>query len=461
MIPATSRKSRSRASPARSPTRTSKPRSPRRSSAASALATPPIIAVTFDRDIADMRLDASNTGALQPVATRYDARNGRFDVAFEINNDNDPAPTKLRFTGTAIETVEVAVLTRDIDRADVLKSSDIAIERRPEGRSRRRGRHARPCASACSCAGRCGRACRSASPTSSSPTSCSATRASPLIYQVPGIYLTTRGKAIESGAEGDTVNVLNLQSKRTLTGVVTGRGQVTIQGQPVRADGACGRADLLAQARRSAHPRADAAALAEPVQPPLAVAKPRCPVRSSRPASRVSYMSSFSSASSSSPRRVSAAAGRRARERLLLDRPPVADRRAAEIVGDRQSDDAARLQAGADADAEAGSRLLQSELAVAQRQPRLLQGPARRPCRRPPDRDREHHRQGQHRQRDPAQPHQQGRFGHHRLHRQQDAHAAAQGPARPHPRPPTRPPRATARARSTARRPCRPTSPPS
>jgi flagella basal body P-ring formation protein FlgA len=51
-----------------------------------------------------------------------------------------------------------------------------------------------------------------------------------IIYQVPGLYLTTRGKAIEGGAEGDTVNVLNLQSKRTLTGIVTGRGQITIQG---------------------------------------------------------------------------------------------------------------------------------------------------------------------------------------------------------------------------------------
>jgi len=51
-----------------------------------------------------------------------------------------------------------------------------------------------------------------------------------IIYQMPGLYLTTRGKATESGAEGDTVSVLNLQSKRTLTGVVTARGQVTVQG---------------------------------------------------------------------------------------------------------------------------------------------------------------------------------------------------------------------------------------
>ena len=50
-----------------------------------------------------------------------------------------------------------------------------------------------------------------------------------LIYQSRGLYLTMRGKAVDNGTEGDVVNVLNLQSKRTVTGVVTGRGQVTIQ----------------------------------------------------------------------------------------------------------------------------------------------------------------------------------------------------------------------------------------
>ena len=49
-----------------------------------------------------------------------------------------------------------------------------------------------------------------------------------LIYETTGLYLTMRGKAIDNGTEGDTVNVLNVQSKRTVTGVVTGRGQVTI-----------------------------------------------------------------------------------------------------------------------------------------------------------------------------------------------------------------------------------------
>ncbi len=33
---------------------------------------------------------------------------------------------------------------------------------------------------------------------------------------------------MENGTEGDVVNVLNLQSKRTVTGTVIGRGQVAI-----------------------------------------------------------------------------------------------------------------------------------------------------------------------------------------------------------------------------------------
>jgi len=187
------------------------------------------ITVTFDRGISDMRLDASNSGALQPVATRYDARSGRFDVAFEIVNDSNPTPTKLRFTGNAIETVEVTVLARDIDRADILKSSDVALERRPkaevagEAASRDRviGMQLR-------------RPMRAGTPIRVAdivkPDFVSRDQSVTVIYQVPGIYLTTRGKALESGAEGDTVSVLNLQTKRTLTGTVTARGQITVQG---------------------------------------------------------------------------------------------------------------------------------------------------------------------------------------------------------------------------------------
>ena len=49
-----------------------------------------------------------------------------------------------------------------------------------------------------------------------------------LVYEVPGITLTVRGKAVEGGAEGDVISVLNEQSKRTVQGVVVGPGRVII-----------------------------------------------------------------------------------------------------------------------------------------------------------------------------------------------------------------------------------------
>jgi flagella basal body P-ring formation protein FlgA len=49
-----------------------------------------------------------------------------------------------------------------------------------------------------------------------------------LVYEVPGITLTVRGKATEGGAEGDVISVLNEQSKRTVQGVVSGPGRVII-----------------------------------------------------------------------------------------------------------------------------------------------------------------------------------------------------------------------------------------
>ena len=49
-----------------------------------------------------------------------------------------------------------------------------------------------------------------------------------IIYEVPGVVLTIRGKAAEGGAEGDVINVLNEQSKRTFQGVIVGPGRVAI-----------------------------------------------------------------------------------------------------------------------------------------------------------------------------------------------------------------------------------------
>ena len=89
---------------------------------------------------------------------------------------------------------------------------------------------------------------------------------------------------------------------------------------------------------------------------------------------------------------------------LLGARPHPLDWRAATIVADRKSDGAARIQAGADADADAADGDLQPKFAMAERLSRLLQGPARPPGRRHPDGHGQYHRQSGDRERDTAQP---------------------------------------------------------
>lgn len=186
------------------------------------------LSVSFDQPVQDLKFDASTSGTLAPTTVRLDPRSGRFDISFELGHAGGMSPTKLRYTGTAIETVDVVVLTRNIDRNEMIRAADLQIERRaraelggaePASREFAVGMQMRRPV-------RAGQALKTTD--LAKPDLVQRDQAVTLIYQTAGIYLTTRGKALESGTEGDVVNVLNLQSKRTITGRVTGRGQVSV-----------------------------------------------------------------------------------------------------------------------------------------------------------------------------------------------------------------------------------------
>jgi flagellar basal body P-ring formation protein FlgA len=209
------------------------------------------LSLTFDRDVQDVQLESSYTGALQPVASRYEPRSGRFDVSFEIGNDSNAKPTRLRFTGSAIETLDAAVLTRDVQRNEMLKSSDVTTERRPRAevggdaavRDLAVGMQMRRQA-------RAGQALRVAD--LAKPDLVQRDDNVTLIYESAGLYLTIRGKAMESGTDGDVVNVLNLQSKRTVSGVVIGRDQVAITVATPRLPAAADASSTLGSAEPAA-----------------------------------------------------------------------------------------------------------------------------------------------------------------------------------------------------------------
>ena len=184
------------------------------------------LAITFDRSFGDLQLDAANSGDLKPQTVRFDSRSGRFDVTFEIVSPSS-AQGRLRLTGIAVETVEAVVLTRSLDRNDIIKASDVVIERRPKAevgnapapRDQTIGMQARRPL-------RTGQALKVTDLAKADLVT--RDQNVTLIYQVPGIYLTGRGKALEAGTEGDTINVTSLQSKRIVQGRVIGPGQVAI-----------------------------------------------------------------------------------------------------------------------------------------------------------------------------------------------------------------------------------------
>jgi len=191
------------------------------------------IAVTLDRDRHAIQVDPAAQGSVGIARLTYDARNGRFDALLEIPTGAAQRGL-LRLSGRAHATVETVMVTRSIDRGVVLKASDLTVERRPRaevsrdavvGIERAVGLAARNVI-------RPGQALRDADLTR--PEVVQRGQMVTLVFEAPGLTLTLRGKATESGAEGDTVSVLNEQSKRTVQGVVAGPGHVVVSSSPAR-----------------------------------------------------------------------------------------------------------------------------------------------------------------------------------------------------------------------------------
>lgn len=185
------------------------------------------IAVTFERDPRVIYVEPNATGQVRVAQIAFDKYSGRFDAALEIPTGAGNTG-KLRLNGTAVVTGEVLTVTRAIERGMPIRDSDLAVERRPRaeiGRDQLTDRDA-VVNMAARTALRAGKILRSAD--LMKPELVARGAIVTLVYQVPGISLTVRGKAVEAGAEGDTISVVNETSKRTLQAVVIGPNRVVL-----------------------------------------------------------------------------------------------------------------------------------------------------------------------------------------------------------------------------------------
>lgn len=185
------------------------------------------IAVSFERDPRVIHVEPNAKGEPRVARLTYDARSGRFDAMLDIPTGAVTHGT-LRLAGRAVATADLVTVSHTIERGMVLRESDVVIERRPRSeiardiitdRDQAIGLAARMPL-------RPGQPLRSAQ--LMKPELVQRNETVTLIHEVPGITLTVRGKAMESGAEGDSIAVLNEQSKRTVHGIVIGPGRVMV-----------------------------------------------------------------------------------------------------------------------------------------------------------------------------------------------------------------------------------------
>jgi flagellar basal body P-ring formation protein FlgA len=185
------------------------------------------ISITFDKDIRTIHVEPSSAEEIQVARLYLDQRTGRFTAMLEVPGSTVARQMPLRFTGTAVETVDAAILTRALNRGEAIKPSDVITERRSKTEA------GDDFISADSVVGlavkrplRAGSVLHSADLIKAEVVQ--RNEAVMIVYAVPGVLLTVRGKALEAGAVGDIVNVLNTQSNRTVQATVTGPGRVTI-----------------------------------------------------------------------------------------------------------------------------------------------------------------------------------------------------------------------------------------
>jgi flagellar basal body P-ring formation protein FlgA len=187
------------------------------------LGKPKNLTLSFDYDVQPIQVEPHVTAEPRVRRVTYDPRTTRFDAVVAI-----PGRRSLRLTGHVTAMEDIVTLARAVARGDTIKQDDVVMARRQRSRTPNDAITDR--ASVVGLAARHslqpGRPLRDAD--LMKPELVHRHEMVTLLYNVPGIRLTVRGRATENGAQGDMVGVLNEQTKRVVHGVVVGPGRVMI-----------------------------------------------------------------------------------------------------------------------------------------------------------------------------------------------------------------------------------------
>jgi flagella basal body P-ring formation protein FlgA len=196
------------------------------------------VSVRFDRDVRALQVEPGATDAPRIAQFAYDPHVRRFEGVVEVQGSLTLRRMPVRVTGTLTETAEIVVIARQLSRGETVRSSDILVERRPRTEIAA-DVVTSPAAAIGKAARRSLRAGQTLRPADlMKPDLVARDETVTILFEVPGITLTARGKALGPGAEGETVSVLNPQSKRILQATVQAPGVVVVSRATALADAA-------------------------------------------------------------------------------------------------------------------------------------------------------------------------------------------------------------------------------
>jgi flagella basal body P-ring formation protein FlgA len=183
--------------------------------------------VEFTKRGTSVHLPIGVPATLAVEKLNYERRTGRFTATVTAPADH-PSPTSLVVTGRVYKVIEVPVLNRRVPKGETITMDDIdwiklvatkvrrniiVDEARLLGKTPRRGLRA-------------GQPIRNGDVRA--PIVVAKGSLVTMILKTRNMVLTSRGRAIENGALGDTVRVLNTQSKSVVEAVVAGANRVTV-----------------------------------------------------------------------------------------------------------------------------------------------------------------------------------------------------------------------------------------
>jgi flagella basal body P-ring formation protein FlgA len=186
------------------------------------------IDVKLDAGLAKIQLPVEADGPVQIEDAVWHKDRGTFDAALIVRRI-DGRDERRVLRGQALETFAVVTASRTLERGTVVTPQDVEIERRPKNAARNDSLSDVSIAIGMEVR----RSVRDGQPLRAAdlvqPTLVKSGSTVTIILKTRGLTLTASAQALGDGKTGESIQVMNVQSKRVLQAVVTGRDEVTVQ----------------------------------------------------------------------------------------------------------------------------------------------------------------------------------------------------------------------------------------